>query len=188
MCSNSLLVVFVIFVIVQMQPGATMQAMASFQQAAAAAMQTAMQGMQGSFPGVSMNTLAAAPVGSNPQQAYTDTMTAFAMQQAAAAAAGQQVGFFPGAQFMMWPTQPAPGTMSVPVHRHHQQQQQPPPPSQPASVSQQQLPQLQAQASPAPRQELQPEVQQPDSSSASFPQERSQEQPPVDSAPASVAF
>ena len=33
----------------QMQPGATMQAMASFQQAAAAAMQTAMQGMQGGF-------------------------------------------------------------------------------------------------------------------------------------------
>jgi len=80
-----------------MQPGATMQAMANFQQAAAAAMQTAMQGMQG-IPGVNMSQLSAAPVGTNAQQAYTDTMTALAMQQAAvAAAAGQQyVGMQPG--------------------------------------------------------------------------------------------
>jgi bZIP transcription factor len=71
-----------------MQPGATMQAMANFQQAAAAAMQAAVQGMKG-IPGVSMQTLAApAPGGAaNSQQAYNDTMTALAMQQAAAAAA-----------------------------------------------------------------------------------------------------
>jgi hypothetical protein len=83
-----------------MQPGATMQAMANFQQAAAAAMQAAVQGMQG-IPGMAMNTLAAAPAGSNPQQAYNDTMTALAMQQAAAAAAGQQ--FFQGNPFMGHP-------------------------------------------------------------------------------------
>lgn len=83
-----------------MQPGATMQAMANFQQAAAAAMQAAVQGMQG-IPGMAMNTLAAAPSGANPQQAYNDTMTALAMQQAAAAAAGQQ--FFQGNPFMGHP-------------------------------------------------------------------------------------
>jgi hypothetical protein len=82
-----------------MQPGATMQAMANFQQAAAAAMQSAMHGMQGSIPGVSLNSLAATPSGTNPQQAYNDTMTALAMQQAAAAAAaGQQ--FFQNNPFM----------------------------------------------------------------------------------------
>jgi len=80
-----------------MQPGATMQAMANFQQAAAAAMQSAMGQMQ-SIPGVNMSQLAATPVGANAQQAYTDTMTALAMQQAAAAAAGQQFGIMqPGA-------------------------------------------------------------------------------------------
>ena len=83
-----------------MQPGATMQAMANFQQAAAAAMQAAVQGMQG-IPGMAMNTLAAAPTGANPQQAYNDTMTALAMQQAAAAAAGQQ--FFQGNPYMGHP-------------------------------------------------------------------------------------
>jgi hypothetical protein len=68
-----------------MQPGATMQAMANFQQAAAAAMQAAVQGMKG-IPGVSVQTLAAPTVGaSNPQQAYNDTMTALAMQVTAAA-------------------------------------------------------------------------------------------------------
>uniref|UniRef100_A0A7S2YRK0 BZIP domain-containing protein n=1 Tax=Entomoneis paludosa TaxID=265537 RepID=A0A7S2YRK0_9STRA len=66
--------------------GATMQAMANFQQAAAAAMQMAMGQMQ-NVPGVNMSQLAAAPAGTNAQQAYTDTMTALAMQQAAAAAA-----------------------------------------------------------------------------------------------------
>lgn len=70
-----------------MQPGATMQAMANFQQAAAAAMQVAMGQMQ-NVPGVNMSQLSAAPAGTNAQQAYTDTMTALAMQQAAAAAAG----------------------------------------------------------------------------------------------------
>lgn len=86
-----------------MQPGATMQAMANFQQAAAAAMQHAIQGMQG-IPGVNMHQLAATPVGANPQQAYTDTMTALAMQQAAAAAAaGQQFVMQPGMHFMAHP-------------------------------------------------------------------------------------
>lgn len=80
-----------------MQTGATMQAMANFQQAAAAAMQSAMGQMQ-SIPGVNMNQIAAQPVGTNAQQAYTDTMTALAMQQAAAAAAsGQQFVMAPGA-------------------------------------------------------------------------------------------
>jgi len=83
-----------------MQPGATMQAMANFQQAAAAAMQNAIQGMQG-IPGVNMNQLAATPVGANPQQAYTDTMTALAMQQAAAA--GQQFAIQPNAMHFMAP-------------------------------------------------------------------------------------
>ncbi len=67
-----------------MQPGATMQAMASFQQAAAAAMQVACQGMQG------MNVAQLAQPssnGTNAQQAFNDTMTALAMQQAAIAAA-----------------------------------------------------------------------------------------------------
>jgi hypothetical protein len=65
-----------------MQPGATMQAMANFQQAATAAMQAAVQGMKGTIPGVSLQTLAAPTVAgaSNPQQAYNDTMTALAMQ------------------------------------------------------------------------------------------------------------
>jgi hypothetical protein len=78
-----------------------MQAMANFQQAAAAAMQAAVQGMQG-VPGLSLSALAAAPTGANPQQAYNDTMTALAMQQAAAAAAaGQQ--FFQNNPFMAHP-------------------------------------------------------------------------------------
>lgn len=72
-----------------MQPGATMQAMANFQQAAAAAMQQAMCQMQ-NVPGVNMAQLAAQPIGANAQQAYTDTMTALAMQQAAHAAATGQ--------------------------------------------------------------------------------------------------
>jgi hypothetical protein len=84
-----------------MQPGATMQAMANFQQAAAAAMQQAVQGM--GIPGVSVQALSAtAPAGANSQQAYNDTMTALAMQQAAvAAAAGQQ--FFQQNPFMAHP-------------------------------------------------------------------------------------
>jgi len=69
-----------------MQPGATMQAMANFQQAAAAAMQAAMQGMHG-VSVLQLQSVQAAP-GQNAQQAYTDTMTALAMQQAAAAHMG----------------------------------------------------------------------------------------------------
>lgn len=90
-----------------MQPGATMQAMASFQQAAAAAMQVAVQGMQGIAPGASLASLAqpAPTTGSaSAQQAYNDTMTALAMQQAAIAAASvpphlmaQIVGSYPAA-------------------------------------------------------------------------------------------
>mgnify|MGYP001804477929 CR=1 FL=1 len=52
-----------------MQPGATMQAMANFQQAAAAAMQQAMGQMKG-VPGLTQ--MAATPVGANPQHAFTD--------------------------------------------------------------------------------------------------------------------
>lgn len=72
-----------------MHPGATMQAMANFQQAAAVAMQAAVQGMKG-IPSVSVHTLAAPDSGActaNSQQAYNDTMTAMAMQQAAVVAA-----------------------------------------------------------------------------------------------------
>jgi len=63
----------------QMQPGATMQAMATFQQAAAAAMQAAL----------GMNPTAAA---GNQQQAYAQAMTAFAQQQT------REVPQFPGSQ------------------------------------------------------------------------------------------
>jgi hypothetical protein len=92
-----------------MQPGATMQAMANFQQAAAAAMQAAVQGMQ-NIPGLSVQALAAsAPAGTNAQQAYNDTMTALAMQQAAAAAAAGQQFFQPNPflphPMMAWPSQ-----------------------------------------------------------------------------------
>jgi bZIP transcription factor len=82
-----------------MQPGATMQAMANFQQAAAVAMQQAVQGMK-QIPGITVSALTAtAPSGANPSQAFNDTMTALAMQQAAAAAGHpgffQQGGFMP---------------------------------------------------------------------------------------------
>ena len=104
-----------------MQPGATMQAMANFQQAAAAAMQNAMQGMS-SIPGLNMSALAATPVGANAQQAYTDTMTALAMQQAAAAAAAMQTpGMTPFmANPMLWGQQaqqsaPATATAAAPA-------------------------------------------------------------------------
>jgi hypothetical protein len=121
-----------------MQPGATMQAMANFQQAAAAAMQAAIQGMQGN-PGVNMNQLAATPVGANPQQAYTDTMTALAMQQAAAAAAaGQQFTMQPGMQFMAHP-------MIAWQQQQQQQQQQAQQTQQPPQILQQA-----AEAAPAP--------------------------------------
>ncbi|CAJ1954595.1 unnamed protein product [Cylindrotheca closterium] len=75
----------------QMQPGATMQAMANFQQAATAAMQAAAHGMHGNG---AIQTIATqhAPGVRGPQQVFSDTMAAIAMQQAAAAAAasGQQ--------------------------------------------------------------------------------------------------
>lgn len=94
-----------------MQPGATMQAMSNFQQAASVAMQQAMQGLQ-SIPGINMNQITAAPAGASAQQAYTDTMTALAMQQAAMAAAaghpfGMQQGFpHPPYNPYMWPGSP----------------------------------------------------------------------------------
>jgi len=101
-----------------MQPGATMQAMASFQQAAAAAIQVAVQGMQGISPGTTLTSLtqASTTTGSaSAQQAYNDTMTALAMQQAAIAAAAvpsqlmaQIVGNNP------WPPAQAP-TAGTPV-------------------------------------------------------------------------
>jgi hypothetical protein len=71
-----------------MQPGATMQAMANFQTACAQAMQAAIQGMQ-SVPGLNLSQMQILPThGANMQQAYTDQMTALAMQQAAAAQMG----------------------------------------------------------------------------------------------------
>lgn len=72
-----------------MQPGATMQAMANFQTACAQAMQAAIQGMQ-SVPGLNLAQMQAAVPGTNIQQAFTDQMTAYAMQQAAAAHMGAQ--------------------------------------------------------------------------------------------------
>lgn len=102
-----------------MQPGATMQAMANFQQAAAAAMQAAVQGMQ-SIPGLSLQALTAtAPAGANPQQAYNDTMTALAMQQAAAAAAAGQPFFqqnpFMAHSMMAWQGQQAAAGQQTPA-------------------------------------------------------------------------
>ena len=47
-------------------------------------MQSAVASLQ-SVPGVNLTQLQATPAGGNAQQAYTDTMTAMAMQQAAAA-------------------------------------------------------------------------------------------------------
>jgi bZIP transcription factor len=71
-----------------MQPGATMQAMANFQTACAQAMHAAIQGMQ-SVPGFNLAQMQLLPThGTNMQQAYTDQMTALAMQQAAAAQMG----------------------------------------------------------------------------------------------------
>jgi hypothetical protein len=103
-----------------MQPGATMQAMSNFQQAASMAMQQAMQGLQ-SIPGINLNQITAAPAGASAQQAYTDTMTALAMQQAAMAAAGanpfsMQHGF-PQPPFnpYMWPASPQ-QMMQAPPH------------------------------------------------------------------------
>jgi bZIP transcription factor len=95
----------------QMQPGATMQAMANFQQAATMAMQQAMSAMQG-VPGVGTSNVAAAPSGVNPQQVYADTMTALAMQQAAAAAAVS------GQNFMMHPGMFPPQMMMPPFMWH----------------------------------------------------------------------
>jgi hypothetical protein len=114
-----------------MQPGATMQAMANFQQAAAAAMQAAVQGMQG-IPGLSLSSLAAAPAGANPQQAFNDTMTALAMQQAAAAAATGQQFFqnpYMAHPMMAWQNQQAAAAAAgavqqVPAGQHMVQQTQ----------------------------------------------------------------
>ena len=80
-----------------MQPGATMQAMANFQQAATAAMQAAVQGMKGTIPGVSLQTLAAPTVAgaTNSQQAYNDTMTALAMQVTASGAGNNNTAYQP---------------------------------------------------------------------------------------------
>jgi bZIP transcription factor len=119
-----------------MTPGATMQAMANFQQAAAAAMQSAIQGMQG-IPGVNLSQLAATPAGANAQQAYTDTMTALAMQQAAAAAGHQFLSSMQAQQhqqqhmgfpMMGWPTmmQQQPTAAALPQQQQQQHHMQPP--------------------------------------------------------------
>lgn len=103
-----------------MQPGSTMQAMASFQQAAAAAMQAAIRGME-NIPGLNLNNLnVPTPAGINAQQAYTDAMTALAMQQAAYAAAA-------GHAFTMQPAMQLMTTWSVQQQQHQQQEQEAPP-------------------------------------------------------------
>lgn len=119
-----------------MQPGSTMQAMASFQQAASAAMQEAMKGLQNNMGGNMMLMPVPSPatlaVGANAQQAYTDTMTAIAMQQAAAAAvaasAGQHQAFMMSSlPFMMGPMfawQLHQQQHLQMMQQHHQQQQQ----------------------------------------------------------------
>lgn len=114
-----------------MQPGATMQAMANFQQAAAAAMQAAMAGMQG-IPGVNLTSMTATHTGANAQQAYTDTMTALAMQQAAAAHMGAYMGqhnpaaaFIANPMAMGWPPVAAAATAPVEVIEDEQEQQPP---------------------------------------------------------------
>jgi hypothetical protein len=64
-----------------------------------------------------------APPNAQAQQAYQETMAAFAMQQAAAAAAGQQfavLGMSPGAQFM----HPMAWQTSAPQQQQPPQQQQ----------------------------------------------------------------
>lgn len=110
-----------------MQPGATMQAMANFQQAAAQAMQQAMGAM--SSVGLNVHQMAAVPVGTNPQQAYTDTMTALAMQQAAAAAAAAGQSFVlqqPGTGVQLIPQvvwHTAPTAQSAPVKTEDAPQQ-----------------------------------------------------------------
>jgi bZIP transcription factor len=122
-----------------MQPGSTMQAMATFQQAATAAMEEAMKGLQNTngFPtlrqleatgavsiathattapmltppssAVSPSVVEAAMSSavSNAQQAYNDTLQAFAMQQAtrafAASGGTPNPWMFPGLPYMMGP-------------------------------------------------------------------------------------
>ena len=68
--------------------------MANFQAAAAEAMKNAVQGMQGTIPGLNIQALSS--TGGN----YNDTITALAMQQAAAQAAGQQLNFQAANPFM----------------------------------------------------------------------------------------
>ena len=137
-----------------MQPGATMAAMANFQNAAAVAMNAAVQGMQ-QIPGVvSLNSsashqhttpAAAVPTNSSrnihannvsAQQAYNDTMTAIAMQQVAAAAAAAAVSTTTGT------------TQYLPQFQLQQQQQHTPThqlPQQPQSVT------LKATTTPSPK-------------------------------------
>jgi len=85
----------------QMRPKA-----ADFQQAAGGATPSPANGMQ-SIPGLDINQIAAISMGVNPQQTYTDTMAAFALQQAVAAAAagsGQNQFMFPtGMPFVVNP-------------------------------------------------------------------------------------
>lgn len=105
-----------------MQPGATMQAMANFQQAAAAAMQAAM----GMNPAVAAH--AQHPQGVQAQQAYMDTMNVLMQQQAAAAAAGQQyvMGMVPHMQNMQGIHMLGGPHMTWAPQQQQQPQQQPP--------------------------------------------------------------
>lgn len=93
----------------QMQPGATMQAMAAFQQAAAAAMQAAM----------GMNPAA------SPQQAYADAINAFAQQagQAQFAQGIQFIGFPPAIPMAMMWQQPPKQCVEIPQQVSQQPEQ-----------------------------------------------------------------
>jgi hypothetical protein len=99
-----------------MQPGATMQAMANFQQAAAAAMQAAM----GMNPAVAAHAQHPQGVQAQQQQAYMDTMNALMQQQAAAAGQQYAMGMAPQMHGVQMIAQPMMTWAPVP------QQQQPP--------------------------------------------------------------
>jgi len=109
-----------------MQPGATMQAMANFQQAATAAMQAAMGMNQ------TVATHIQQPQAAQAQQAYMDTMNAFMQQQAAAAAAaGHQYVMGMNPQMQGIPMQMMPQAMMAgppmtwaPAQQQQQQPQQ----------------------------------------------------------------
>lgn len=98
----------------EMQTGATMQAMASFQHAATAAMKEAMKGMQG-IAGMNMIPSPITPL-ENTQREYRDAMTAIAMHKAATAAAAAAVSQLTSQGIVTWSQpQDAEGEDSLPA-------------------------------------------------------------------------